>query len=203
MQDQPPLRRSGWFRPLIVVSEVVLGCEKVLVGALMGVVLALILLNVVTRYSGMPLYWVDEAAVFAMVWLAFIGASALTRLRLDFSVTLLSDQLSKANARRLQAFASLFGTIFAVALAVMCWNWMDPLGIAAAGFDAKTYAGESFNFLYTEHTQTLGWPTWTVSLVIPLFAFTMTVHTLANFIEDAGFSPRLKRPDFANAETVN
>jgi len=121
----------------------------------MALLLALILMNVVTRYAGMPLYWVDEAAVYAMVWLAFIGASALTRLRLDFSVTLLSDKLSEENARRLKAVASLFGTVFAFALAVMCWRWMDPVGIASAGFDAKSYAGQTFNFLYTEKTQTL------------------------------------------------
>ncbi|OHV76944.1 TRAP transporter small permease [Rhizobium sp. LCM 4573] len=205
MSDQlsPPGTAAWPVRAIIALSEVVLACEKVLVGALMALLLALILLNVVTRYSGTPLYWVDEAAVYAMVWLSFIGASALTRLRLDFSVTLLSDKLSAVNARRLQAIASLFGTAFAVALAVMCWNWMDPLGIAAAGFDAKAYAGQSFNFLYTEHTQTLGWPTWVVSLVLPLFAISMAIHTFANLAEDAGFSPRRRRPDFSNAESVN
>jgi len=142
-------------RLVIRLSEAIFACEKAVVGGLMALLLALILMNVVTRYAGMPLYWVDEAAVYAMVWLAFIGASALTRLRLDFSVTLLSDKLSEENARRLKAVASLFGTVFAFALAVMCWRWMDPVGIASAGFDAKSYAGQTFNFLYTEKTQTL------------------------------------------------
>jgi TRAP-type C4-dicarboxylate transport system permease small subunit len=190
-------------RLVVGLSEAVLVVEKLVLSILMALVLGLILLNVVTRYAGVPLYWVDEAAVYAMVWLAFIGASALTRLRLDFSVTLLSDNLSKANARRMKAFASLFGTIFAFALCVMCWRWMDPIGIAAAGFDAKAYAGATFNFLYTEQTQTLRWPTWAISLVVPLFAITMFVHGIANFIEDLGFAPVLRRPDFDHAEGVN
>ncbi|PYE85257.1 TRAP transporter small permease [Phyllobacterium leguminum] len=190
-------------RLIVFLSEAMLACEKAVVGGLMMLILALILLNVGTRYAGIPLYWVDEAAVYAMVWLAFIGASALTRLRLDFSVTLLSDKLSEKNARRMKAFASLFGAVFAFALAVMCWRWMDPIGIAAAGFDAKAYAGQTFNFLYTEQTQTLRWPTWAISMVIPIFAATMLLHTLANFFEDLGFSPPRAHPGFSNTEGVN
>ena len=75
------------FRLAIQLSEAVLIVEKAVVSLLMALLLLFIILNVVTRYAGIPLYWVDEAVVFAMVWLAFIGASALTRLRLDFSVT--------------------------------------------------------------------------------------------------------------------
>lgn len=190
-------------RAVVAISEGILACEKLLVSVLMTLILALILLNVATRYSGFPLYWVDEAAVYAMVWLAFIGASALTRLRLDFAVTLLADKLSPEGVRRLQALASFIGILFGISLVAMCWVWMDPIGIASAGFDAKAYAGISFNFLYTEQTQTLRWPTWMVSLVIPLFAITMTFHLLANFLEDLKLSPRIARPGFSNAEGVN
>jgi TRAP-type C4-dicarboxylate transport system permease small subunit len=195
----PPLAA----RLLIGLSESVLGLEKLMIGTLMAVVLGLILLNVVTRYAGAPLYWVDEAAVYAMVWLTFIGGSALTRLRLDFAVTLLSDKLSRKNAARLQAFATFLAFLFAVGLAAMCWNWMDPRGIAAAGFDAKAYAGESFNFLYTERTQTLNWPIWVISLVLPLFSVTLAIHTAANLVEELGFAPKPVRAAFSSAEGVN
>src|SRR6478752_6015406 len=97
-----PAATGGKIAPatrfVVRISEGVLAVEKVAVGGLMAVLTGLILMNVVTRYTGMPLYWVDEAAVYAMVWLAFIGGSALTRLRLDFAVTLLSDKLQKKNA---------------------------------------------------------------------------------------------------------
>lgn len=190
-------------KAIIATSEGVLAVEKLLVAAFMALVLALILLNVVTRYAGMPLYWVDEAAVYAMVWLTFLGGSALTRLRLDFAVTLLSDKLQKKNAERLQAFATFLAFLFSVSLAVMCWNWMDPMGIAAAGFDAREYAGESFNFLYTERTQTLDWPVWAISLIVPLFAVSMSLHTAANLVEELGFAPKKVRRDLTSAEGVN
>lgn len=190
-------------RALIALSEGVLAAEKLLVGALMTLVLLLILLNVATRYSGTPLYWVDEASVYSVVWLTFIGGSALTRLRLDFAVTLISEKLSLQNAARMQAFATFLALLFSLGLVVMCWNWMDPLGIAAAGFDVREYAAESFNFLYTEHTQTLNWPVWVVSLVVPLFAVTMSIHTAANLVEELGFAPKKVRSEFTSAEGVN
>lgn len=190
-------------RAVVHASEAWLRVEKVFVGGFMALLLGLILLNVVTRYAGAPLYWVDEAAIYAMVWLSFIGASAITRLRLDFAVTLLSDQLSPDGARRLKIIATLLVFGFAIALVVMCWNWMDPLGITAAGFDAKRYAGTSFNFLYTERTQTLDCPVWLISMVIPIFAVSVTLHSAANLVEDIGWSPLLVRAEFANAESVN
>lgn len=191
------------IRGLIGLSERVLMLEKLAVAAFMTLLLCLILLNVATRYAGIPLYWVDEAAVYTTVWLTFIGGSALTRLRLDFAVTLLSEKVSSSNAERLRAMATFIAFLFAVGLIVMCWNWMDPLGIAAAGFDARDYAGESFNFLYTERTQTLNWPTWAVSMVVPLFAVTMSVHTAANLAEELGLHPKIIRKDFTAAEGVN
>ena len=47
-----------------------------------------------------------------------------------------------------------------MALIATCLLWMDPIGLARAGFDARKLAAETFNFLYTERTQTLNWPTW-------------------------------------------
>jgi TRAP-type C4-dicarboxylate transport system permease small subunit len=171
----------------------------------MSLLTALILLNVVTRYSGMPLYWVDEASVYTVVWLTFVGASAMTRLRLDFAVTMLTEKLGPRNAQIAKVIATSGVLIFALALAWMCWIWMDPVGIISKGFDAKEYAAESFNFLYTEHTQTLEWPVWVLQLIMPIFALCMSLHALANLLEDLHLAPQRKHPAFqaANPEAVN
>lgn len=188
-----------WANAVVAVSQGVLRVEKAVAGLLMLVLLLIILTNVVTRFVRMPLYWVDEAAVFAMIWLGFIGASVLTRLRIDFAVTLLADQISSRNAARLKTLASALSLCFGIALLVMCWNWMDPLGIAGAGFDAKAYAAKSFNFLYTERSQTLEWPNWVVYLVLPLFALTMTLHLAANLLEDLGLAARRQQIALTNS----
>lgn len=207
MQDAVHVKRQhGWARRVQQASAAILRLERLALMLLMGALTLMILLNVVTRYSGMPIYWVDEAAVYLVVWLCFVGASAMTRLRLDFAVTLLTDYLGERMARRVKALATAGVLIFGLALLAMCWQWMDPVGIARYGFDAKEYAAESFNFLYTERTQTLNWPTWLVQLILPLFALGFSTHAAANLVEDLGLQPRATIAGFdlgSAEETVN
>lgn len=200
------IKQPPWIvRWVLDASDALLRMERWLLTFAMCFLTALILLNVVTRYSGMPLYWVDEAAVYTVVWLTFIGASVMTRLRLDFAVTMLTDKLSPRNARRAKVIATVGVLFFSLALFAMCWRWMDPIGIASKGFDAKEYAAESFNFLYTEHTQTLEWPVWVLQLIMPIFAVCMSLHALANLLEDMSLAPKRQHPGFVatNPDAVN
>ncbi len=192
-------RRSKFLavRAAVGLSEAVLRLERQAVLLLMALLLALILVNVVSRYGGWPIFWVDEAAVFAIVWLSFVGASAMSRLRLDFAVTLLTDHFGPRAARRAKVAATACTLLFAAGLLWMCWLWLDPLGLARAGFDAKAFAGESFNFIYTERSQALGWPNWTMYLVMPLFALTSCVHCVANLLEDMGLQAPVPREALA------
>ena len=199
---RPPPAPVRW---VLNASDALLRLERWLLTFLMSLLTALILLNVVTRYSGFPLYWVDEASVYAVVWLTFVGASAMTRLRLDFAVTMVTDKLGEKNARIAKIIATAGVLVFALALLGMCWIWMDPVGIARKGFDAKEYAADSFNFLYTERTQTLEWPVWALQLIMPIFALCMSLHALANLLEDARLAPRRAHPAFQadNPDAVN
>jgi TRAP-type C4-dicarboxylate transport system permease small subunit len=192
-------------RAVIALSAGLLRVERLGIMGFMMLLTALILLNVVTRYSGMPIYWVDESAVYSVVWLTFIGASAMTRLRLDFAVTLLTERLSPRGTAIAKVIASAGVVIFGLLLAWMCWLWLDPVGIAEAGFDPKVFAGRSFNFIYTERTQTLNWPTWIFYLIVPVFAVSITVHGVANLMEDFGLSPRVgfRGFDFNQADGIN
>ncbi|WP_262273682.1 TRAP transporter small permease [Microvirga yunnanensis] len=188
---------SPWpIRALVAFSNGLLAVERVAIMSLMAILSLLILVNVSTRYVGLPIYWIDESAIYATVWLAFIGASAMTRLRLDFAVTMLTERLSPRGQKIARVVSASAVVGFGAGLGIMCWLWMDPIGIARAGFDAKAYAGETFNFLYTEHTQTLNWPSWIVYLVLPIFAVSMTLHGLANTLEDLGIVDRSAFPGF-------
>jgi TRAP-type C4-dicarboxylate transport system permease small subunit len=188
-------------RAVLAASAAILQAERAAIMGFMYLLAALILLNVVTRYSGHPLYWVDESAVYSVVWLTFIGASAMTRLRLDFAVTLLTERLPERVVATAKICAGCGVVLFGILLAWMCWLWLDPIGIARAGFDAKAYAAKSFNFIYTERTQTLNWPTWILYLIIPLFSVTLTIHALANVFEDLQRAPRVSHPGFSFGQT--
>lgn len=197
-----PARPVRW---VLRTSDAVLAVERHALGGLMTLLVLLILLNVVTRYAGVPLYWVDEASVYSVVWLTFVGASVMTRLRLDFAVSLLTEHLSPKAAKAAKAISTGGVLAFGLAMLAMCWLWMDPVGIVRHNFDAKEFAAETFNFLYTEHTQTLEWPVWVLQLVMPLFSLTLSLHALANLLEDLELAPRRAYPEFhvGNSETVN
>ncbi|CAN7436740.1 TRAP transporter small permease [Acidovorax sp. LjRoot74] len=192
-------------RWVLALSSHILRTERQVLTGLMTLLVLLILLNVVTRYTGMPIYWVDEAAVYTVVWLTFVGASIMTRLRMDFAVTMLTDHLGARGAQAFKVVATSGVLLFGLAMLVMCWVWMDPIGIARYGFDAKEFAAESFNFLYTERTQTLNWPTWVLQLILPIFSATFSVHALANLLEDMGAAERVQHAGFdvVNADAVN
>ena len=204
MQEKA-IGQAGPSRRVLDASDVILRCERHLLTFLMGLLMVLVLLNVVTRYAGMPLYWVDEASVYCVVWLTFVGASAMTRLRLDFAVTLLTDKLGARAVRIAKAAASGGVLVLGLALLAICWIYMDPVGLARYGFDAKEFAAESFNFLYTERTQTLNWPVWAIQLILPIFSVTLSLHALSNLIEDLDLQPRRSHAGFniANADVVN
>lgn len=196
--DVPPGKGlvGRWMR----LSEGLLRGERFCVALLMSLLSGAIILNVLTRYLGMPIYWIDELAVYCMVWLTFVGASTMTRLRLDFAVTMMTERLSPRNAAALSVCATVLVFLFAVALMAMCWVWLDPVGVARAGFDIREYTGQSFNFVYTERTQTLNWPTWVLYMILPIFAVSMTIHAGANLLEDLRIVPRVKRDMLINAE---
>ena len=184
------------WRFVMWLSARLLAAERIAVAALMFLLTGLILLNVVTRYSGVALYWVDESAVYSVVFLTFIGASAMTRLRLDFAVTMLTERLSPRAVRIAKAMATLIVLLFGLTLLWLCVLWLDPIGMARAGFDARELAAQTFNFIYTERTQTLNWPVWGLYLIMPVFALSMTIHSAANLLEDLELVPRVSQAAF-------
>jgi len=199
-QTMPTTRAFSVRRAIVGASSALLAFERVALMGLMYLLTGLILVNVITRYSHFPIYWIDESAVYCVVWLTFIGASAMTRLRLDFAVTMLTERLSPRHQKVAKIISTGLVVVFGVALIVTCMLWMDPIGLARAGFDGRKLAAETFNFLYTEHTQTLNWPTWVVYLTLPIFAVSMTVHGLANLLEDLGLVPRTQPKGFQLSE---
>jgi TRAP-type C4-dicarboxylate transport system permease small subunit len=187
-------------RIVIGASSALLAFERLALMGLMYLLTALILVNVVTRYSRFPIYWIDESAVYCVVWLTFIGASAMTRLRLDFAVTMMTEHLSARSRKTAKIIATGMVVLFGASLIATCVLWMDPVGLARAGFDGRKLAAETFNFLYTERTQTLNWPTWIVYLTLPIFAVSMTIHGLANLLEDLELVPRTPPKGFQLSE---
>lgn len=142
-----------------------------------AIVTVLILLNVVTRTAGNALFWVDELAIYAMVWMTFLGASAALHHRTSVSITILSNAVSEPVKRVVIRCADIIVFAFALAMLWFCWRWFLPVEIARAGFDVMAFQGSTFNFIYAEPTLTLGLPKYLFWLVMWLFALGATLHS--------------------------
>lgn len=149
---------------------------------LAAAVTLLILLNVVTRYFGSALFWVDELAIYAMVWMTFLGASLALHHRSSVSVTFLVDTIPAGSATILKTLVDLVVFAFALSMLYFCWRWYSPLELARAGFDIQRFQGTTFNFIYAEPTSTLGIPKYLFWLVMWLFAFGATLHSATHLL---------------------
>jgi TRAP-type C4-dicarboxylate transport system permease small subunit len=164
-------------------SERIARVEAWAAGLLAAAVAGLILLNVATRTAGMALFWVDELAVYAMVWMAFLGASVAVARRSSVSVTILTDALPAPVKRMAGLLIDLVVLAFALFLAWLCWRWYDLPTLAGFGFDVEAFTGETFNFMYKEPTQTIGVAKFWVWLIVPITAVGMSLHAAANLFE--------------------
>ncbi|PMR70252.1 TRAP transporter small permease [Halomonas heilongjiangensis] len=150
---------------------------------LAAAITGLILLNIVTRALGNALYWTDELAIHAMVWMAFLTTSVVLKRREGIAVTLLVDALP-AGARTVVAlFVDAMVLFFAVLLFVLCWRWYEPAMLWATGFDIDAFQMETFNFIYSERTNTLGIPKFWSWLCLPIFSVSLGLHGLVNLTD--------------------
>jgi TRAP-type C4-dicarboxylate transport system permease small subunit len=177
------------MRSVSRASNLVLRLEKRLIAALAAALVVLILLNVVTRAAGAALFWVDELAVYVMVWMALIGASVMVRMRTGVAVTLVTDLLPEAFQRVVHRIVDAVLLGLTLTLLVLCWQWYDPVALFESGFDLDVFAQNTFKFIYAEPTSTIGIPKFWVWLAVPLMALAMTIHCLANLLEGAGDEP--------------
>lgn len=162
------------------VAKVEIAVLKLLVATVLG----LMVLNVVSRALKMSLYWVDELAINLMVIFAFVGSSLMFAQRRHFSVTILLDALSAANRRRLSIFVQCLNLLFALFLAYATWLWFDPLTLIENNFNLQSFFAETYNSVYQEVTNTIGVRRMWFFLVMPVFAFTLIVHSLSCLIQD-------------------
>lgn len=145
----------------------------------------LILLNVVTRSLNNALFWVDEAAIYTMVWMTFLGASAAIHYRQQVAITILTDVLSPPFKRVAAKLVDALVFVFALAMLYFCWRWYLPLDILRAGFDPMAFQGATFNFIYAEPTSTIGIQKWIIWMVVPIFSIGMFLHALAHLLNFA------------------
>jgi len=89
------------------------------------VIIAAMVAQVVFRYGlGMPLQWSETIAVYALVWVVFLGAAALAFQDAHVSIPSLTDRLPAAG--RAVATVCVRVSVIAFALVVLwiSWGWL-------------------------------------------------------------------------------
>lgn len=172
-------------------ARIELTCAAVLA----GLVTLLILLNVATRSMRLALYWVDEAAIYAMVLMTFLAASAAIERRESISITMIMDLTRPRVQGAFWLFVDLVTLLCAVLLIWFTWRWFDPVTLAGVGFDSRAFQGETFNFIYAEPTSTLGVRKFWVWLIMPVFALGLVLHATSNLVKTLrGQTPQAPDP---------
>lgn len=175
--------------------------EVIAAAVMAAAVSGLILFNVVTRATGNAIYWVDEAAIYAMVWMTFLAASAALHYRSAIAVTVLNELLPAGPRRWLARLVDLTVFVFACLLVWTCLRWFMPLDLIAAGGDVKAFQGATFNFIYAEPTNTLGFKKVWVWLAMVAFSLGTLLHATANLLSPGETPDSLTSDSFGGDQT--
>jgi len=165
-----------------MLSGTIAVVERRSCAALVAAIVALILLNVVTRAFDVALFWVDELAVYLMIWMALIGGSLLLHEQRHIAVSIVSGAFGQSRGKVIAKTVDVLVLGFAVGLLLMCIAWYDPVGLVRHGFDIEELAANTYNFIYQEPTNTLGIRKFWVWLVVPIVSCSMTLHALDNLL---------------------
>ena len=166
------------------ISHRLARAELFAAGSFMAFIFLLLLINIITRLNSNSLYWIDEAAVTSMVWMALLSASAGMHYRSAIAITLLKDKLSQHNQHRLQLAVDLVLISFFSFFLYLLFVIFDPYGlIIMHGVDLNAFSSTEFNFLYEEPTMTLGIKKYWTWLILPIFCIGSLIHCVANVLK--------------------
>ncbi len=166
------------------LSNYLASFELAFAGFLVALMTILIVINVVTRALNHALFWVDEAAIFVMVWAVFLGSIVLMKRRQMVAVTLIKDWLPPSLKQLYGVIYDLSILVFAILLLVFSWIWYQPYDLWLHNFDVMEFSASSMNFIYQEISNTLRWPKYVVWWIIPYMGLSCLFHSAVNLLND-------------------
>ncbi len=163
VQPVPDLRVEG-RRVARLFACAVEGVGMVAAGGIVVVVLA----QVAGRLLDRPFSWTEELTRACFIWMVFMGMAAGMRQADAARVTVLLTYLPRPLQRLALPVYLLFSLGF---FGLMAWT---GLGMVMQ------------QLRMNETIATLGWPSWTIGMVVPLSAVVAIVCTLASLREHRG-----------------
>src|SRR5690625_4554548 len=104
------------------VSNLIGSVEKVTTIILMAAITLVLFCNVIFRYFLKdPIFWANEASIFMMAWVTFLGGSLSLKNKSQASITFLVNRFTEKNKKVLNivthiVFLASFGFLFYLSL---------------------------------------------------------------------------------------
>lgn len=141
--------------------------EKFIVRILVSVMCLILFAGVALRYVfNTPLYWSGEVAIFALVWVSFIGGSMGIKLEKAATVTIVTDFLNERWQKVIYTIGWAIVCAFCIFLFIYSIKWISLPSMSQQKTDALQI---SVFYPY---------------LVIPFSFFSLSIHTLYKFLEN-------------------
>lgn len=107
------------------LSNIVESIEKVISIILIAAIMIILFLAVIYRYFLKdPIFWANEASIFMMAWLTFLGGSLSLKYRSQAAITMLVNRLSKKNQHILNIVTHIIILIFIGILLYYSYSWV-------------------------------------------------------------------------------
>ncbi|MBI1384349.1 MAG: TRAP transporter small permease subunit [Rhizobiales bacterium] len=146
---------GGWIDTTLSYAEIVF------IGTAMAFASLLLFVNVILRYAFLaPISWAEELSVYLVIWIVFIGASVVVRMRGHLAIDLVPKMLSPAVRRVLLAWILLINLgFFAI---FIYYSALHTLRVFASG----------------QTTPSMEAPMWLTYLAMPVGTTLMFVRTV-------------------------
>ena len=96
---------------------------KLVCAALFVLVTVIIFMQVISRYCfNMSFHWVEELAMYSIIWLVFLGSVVATHEKAHTSITFFVDHMPKKVQKYVNALSSALCIVFLIVMMVYSHN---------------------------------------------------------------------------------
>lgn len=150
------------------ISNIIESIEKVISMILIVAITVVLFCNVIYRYFlNDPIYWANEASIFMMAWLTFLGGSLGLKYKSQASITFLVERLAGKSKRIMSIITHIIILIFIAYLLYISYDWIFSLS--------------------STKSSSMRIPMWIPYLSVPVgltFAFIHLLDQLIDYIKD-------------------
>ncbi|WP_068672092.1 TRAP transporter small permease [Oceanobacillus sp. Castelsardo] len=110
------------------VSDFIESIEKAISVVLIAAITLILFFAVIYRYFLKdPIFWANEASIFMLAWLTFLGGSLGLKYRSQASITFLVNRLSEKNKRIMSIVTHIIILVFLGILLYLSYEWVFSL----------------------------------------------------------------------------